>query len=92
MKESNEATLLHVAHNTAIAAARAGGRVALATCRSPLEKHSKGPRDIVTNGDYAAQEAVLHCIRETFPNHSILSEEGHLDGNDPTYRWEVSPL
>jgi len=83
---------LYRAHSTALEAARAGGRAALAAYLQPLEAESKGPRDLVTNGDFAAQEAVLSCVRSAFPAHSILSEEGDFEGGESGYRWVVDPI
>jgi myo-inositol-1(or 4)-monophosphatase len=52
----------------------------------------KGPINLVTEADVAAEQAVIKRIRETFPSHQILAEEqGELEG-DPDFRWLIDPL
>ncbi len=83
---------LHAAYYTALAAALAGGRAALDAYSRPLGTTNKGPRDLVTNGDYAAQEAVLVCLRAAFPDHAVLSEEGQFGETATGLRWIVDPV
>jgi myo-inositol-1(or 4)-monophosphatase len=83
---------LHLAVDVAIAAAQAGGRAAMRARQNPLECRDKGPRDLVTNGDLAAQEAVLGEIRGAFPDHGVLSEEGADSQGQNGYRWIVDPV
>ena len=55
----------------------------------------KGPADFVTEADFAAQEVVKTTVLQTFPHHSVLSEEDQLAGDTPSktdYRWIVDPL
>jgi myo-inositol-1(or 4)-monophosphatase len=57
-------------------------------------KH-KGPADLVTEADFAAQEAVRAIVLGAFPDHCLLGEEGQVgcDGaRRPEYRWIVDPL
>ncbi len=58
------------------------------------EVRLKGPRDIVTDADIAAQDAIAGIVRARFPEHHFLAEEGRhdisLDG--PTPVWIVDPL
>ena len=61
---------------TAVEAAQQAGQVIL---KNYLAKHDitfKGHRDIVTEADTAAQAVVINLIRERFPDHVIISEEG----------------
>jgi len=83
---------LHLAHNTALRAARAAGQAALAARSQVLQAHSKGPRDLVTNGDYAAQESAINTILASFPDHSILSEEGEGRRSDSPHCWILDPI
>ncbi|MGQ9555130.1 MAG: inositol monophosphatase family protein [Anaerolineae bacterium] len=87
-----EDVMLHLAHNTAIVAALAGGRAAMIARSGSLDRQLKAPRDMVTAGDYAAQAAVFAEIGATFPEHNILSEEGSVSGNDSPYCWIVDPI
>lgn len=87
-----EAAFLRRALHTATAAARAGGMAALQTCQDPLQRQLKAPRDMVTNGDLAAQAAVLAEVHAAFPEHGVLSEEGSNEGGEDGYRWIVDPI
>ena len=52
----------------------------------------KGPINLVTEADVAAEQVVVRRIREAFPGHQILAEEqGKLEG-DPEFCWLIDPL
>jgi myo-inositol-1(or 4)-monophosphatase len=80
---------------TAVEAAQQAGQVIL---KNYLTRHDitfKGHRDIVTEADTAAQAVVINLIRERFPDHAIISEEGENDvvsGKTGDYTWVVDPL
>jgi myo-inositol-1(or 4)-monophosphatase len=67
-----------------------------------FETREKGPKDLVTQADLAAQEAIRDCILKSFPDHDFLSEEDAADrrakGLPPIpdrlsdFRWIVDPL
>ena len=77
-----------------MAAARAAGQILRERFAQPHEVSSKGPRDIVTEADLLAQEAILAQIRAHFPEHQILSEEARhsLGAAGAPCRWVVDPL
>jgi myo-inositol-1(or 4)-monophosphatase len=77
---------------TAVQAARAAGHILVE--RLPIERQVrvKGFRDIVTDADLAAEEAVIHTIRACFPDHALLTEEGGESYGDAPYVWVVDPL
>ena len=79
--------------DTAMEAARTAGRVIMDHYTRPLEVRSKGLRDLVTDVDLAAQEAIVRLITSRFPSHAILAEEnlGSLDELGE-YTWVVDPL
>jgi myo-inositol-1(or 4)-monophosphatase len=54
----------------------------------------KGPADLVTEADFAAQEVIRKTVLGAFPDHSLLGEEGEHSGGDPRteYRWIADPL
>jgi myo-inositol-1(or 4)-monophosphatase len=60
---------------TAIQAAREGGRIAVERLGRPGPIISKGARDVVTPAILEVQERILGVIRAEFPDHPILSEE-----------------
>ena len=61
----------------------------------------KGPSDLVTEADFAAQEMVSQMVLEAFPDHIVIGEEDPAAlskagrpaaGEKPLYRWIVDPL
>jgi myo-inositol-1(or 4)-monophosphatase len=79
--------------DTAIQAARAAGQIIVEMYHRPIRVRSKGFRDLVTEADVAAQEAIVGLIAARFPSHTILAEEdlGSLD-EAGEYIWIVDPL
>src|SRR5206468_382936 len=67
-----------------------------------FQMREKGPKDLVTEADLAAQEAVRETIRKAFPDHDFLSEEDAAErkakGLPPIaerrseFRWIIDPL
>jgi myo-inositol-1(or 4)-monophosphatase len=51
----------------------------------------KGKNDPVTEADRAAEAAIIRTIREAYPEHAFLGEEGGRQGDGP-YTWLVDPL
>jgi myo-inositol-1(or 4)-monophosphatase len=79
--------------NTAIKAARSAGQIIMEMYPRPVQVRAKGFRDLVTEADVTAQEAIVSLIRARFPSHAILAEEnlGSLDELGE-YTWLVDPL
>jgi myo-inositol-1(or 4)-monophosphatase len=73
------------------AAIRAGNIAALAL-EKPREVQKKGPRDIVTDADLAAEETIIKTITSHFPDHSICSEEKPFHQGNSPYTWYIDPL
>jgi len=83
------------------AAARAGGRVLLDWV-GRFRATTKGPRDLVTEADYASQREIRRIVAEAFPDHGFVGEEADAgDGQPPSgqtghagggTRWIVDPL
>ncbi|MBN1910958.1 MAG: inositol monophosphatase [Pirellulales bacterium] len=60
-----------------------------------VRPREKGPADLVTEADLAAQEAVCRVLEAAYPEHEILAEEGpraRLGESADVYRWVVDPL
>jgi myo-inositol-1(or 4)-monophosphatase len=77
---------------TAIEAAQRAGR--LIAERYPM-KHNvsyKGFRDLVTEADIGAENAILSLVRKRFPDHAILSEESRGGRIGQGYTWVIDPL
>lgn len=78
----------------AVAAARAGAAVALASWRTPVARHGKGGIDFATDADLASERAVRDTLREQRPDDAVTGEEYGTDGPDgPVERtWLVDPI
>jgi myo-inositol-1(or 4)-monophosphatase len=72
--------------------ARAGAAV-LQSWKGRFSVREKGPSDLVTEADEAAQEAVKRTILEAYPDHDVLGEEDQAPRKrTSSYRWIVDPL
>jgi myo-inositol-1(or 4)-monophosphatase len=88
------------AHQVAVASAEAAGQLLrhrlLQGGRHPdsLEVRAKGTAgDVVTGLDLAAEKLIVARIRDAFPRHRIIAEEGGLAGaGDSAWTWLVDPL
>ena len=78
----------------AIRAAREAGYLLAEKYNQPHQINVKGPRDISTEADLAAEAVALRLIREGCPDACIVSEESNSVwrdcGDSPT--WYVDPL
>jgi myo-inositol-1(or 4)-monophosphatase len=55
------------------------------------EVRLKGAMDVVTRADHEVEALIAGRVREAFPDHGLLAEEGTLrEGKE--YRWVVDPL
>jgi len=79
---------------TALAAAHAGAGVVSRYFRSgDLEVRRKGENDFVTRADRESEAAVISAIRERFPDHRVLAEEGGGAGlGHGVHEWLIDPL
>lgn len=79
-------------------AARAGG-VVLQDWVDRITIREKGPKDLVTEADFASQHAIRQIVLSAFPDHQFLGEECDSPGDnainkldDGAFRWIVDPL
>ncbi|MFQ6013885.1 MAG: inositol monophosphatase family protein [Anaerolineae bacterium] len=77
---------------TAVEAAREAGRILMDRLYQPLDIRSKGLRDLVTEADLAAEEAILRIIQAGYADHVVLSEESEIETGESDYLWIVDPL
>lgn len=56
-----------------------------------IEKKSSA-LDWVTQYDKASEELIVWRMRQAFPDHDLVGEEGTNTGNDKAYRWYIDPL
>src|SRR5580658_358095 len=52
----------------------------------------KGDYDLVTEADRASERLIVERLRNHFPTHSIVAEEGGGQEGSSEYRWYVDPL
>lgn len=52
----------------------------------------KGDYDLVTEADRASEKLICERLRQSFPDHSIVAEEGGGHESASGYRWYVDPL
>lgn len=75
-------------------AAREAGRGLLELVGTSLDVRRKGAVDLVTRADRASEERILRLVRERFPDHSILAEEGGGEAAPAggPFLWVIDPL
>jgi myo-inositol-1(or 4)-monophosphatase len=74
-------------------AASAGAAIVLDRVDKPRSISYKGATDLVTDTDQASEDAILAAIREAYPDHALLGEEGGVSGDTSSeYLWVVDPL
>lgn len=76
----------------AISAARKAGIVTLRYFETSITREVKADKSFVTAADREAEAVILDEIKENFPHHGILSEEGGGRGNGSEYQWVIDPL
>ena len=54
--------------------------------------HYKGEINLVTEVDHLSEALIVKRIRDSFPDHGILTEESPETAKNSSYRWIVDPL
>jgi myo-inositol-1(or 4)-monophosphatase len=72
--------------------ARETGALLMDFFRRRVKVEYKGDVDLVTEADRASEKLVTSRIRERWPLHDIVGEEGTRDEHGGDYRWYVDPL
>lgn len=81
--------------NIAIRAARKAGNVIAKGYERPdsIEAMAKQANDYVTNIDKAAEQAIIETIKQSYPDHTIITEEsGAIEGENKNVQWVIDPL
>jgi myo-inositol-1(or 4)-monophosphatase len=75
-------------------AARTAGRLLRSrfAAGEPMHVERKGRHDFVTRADRESEAAILAFLRDRFPDHAVMSEEGSPTAPRAAYRWIVDPL
>jgi myo-inositol-1(or 4)-monophosphatase len=78
--------------DVAVEAALEGGSILVEEFARPVNISYKGEVDIVTQADKRSEKAVVSRLRASFPDHSIIAEEGGGVVTASPFRWYVDPL
>ena len=79
--------------STLIKATRAGAEVLQHFFNGKFLVSSKSNiNDLVTEADIASEKAIIAIIKESFPQHFILSEEAGEIKMDSEYKWFIDPI
>jgi myo-inositol-1(or 4)-monophosphatase len=77
----------------AIEIAREAGAILRAGYDRPKEIAYKGEVDLITDSDRRSEELVVSRLRQRFPDHAIIAEEGsRKEAAGAKYCWHVDPL
>ena len=72
--------------------AREAGALLMEHFRQNVKVEYKGEADLVTIADRQGETLIRERIRQHWPGHDILGEEGGLQDTGSDYRWYVDPL
>ncbi len=76
----------------AIEAAHVAGSYIKRMAGKIIEINFKGTIDLVTEVDLEAEKLITKYIRQFYPQHSFLTEEGSEITGSTDYRWIIDPL
>src|ERR1700675_187901 len=74
------------------AMAREAGSLVVGYFRQHVKIEYKGDVDLVTVADRESEALILSRIREHFPLHDVMGEEGTRIETGSDYKWYVDPL
>lgn len=78
---------------TLLKATEASGKILQQYFNGPFEVSSKSSvNDLVTEVDKRSETAIINIIRETYPDHFILSEEVGEIKTSSTIKWIIDPI
>jgi myo-inositol-1(or 4)-monophosphatase len=72
--------------------AREAGALLMGYFHRRVKVEYKGDVDLVTEADRASEALITRRIRERWPEHNIMGEEGTRTEQGSEYRWYVDPL
>ena len=85
---------MHPMLNIAVRAARVAGNIITKGFenRHDLILESKGDNDYVTQIDKDAEQAIIHKIQQSYPEHAFVGEEGGVVEGNEDFKWIIDPL
>ena len=75
-----------------IKAAFEAGKLLMDKFETGIRVEFKGKYDLVTEADRQAEALIIKLIRERYPDHDFLAEEGDYSESGSDYRWIIDPL
>jgi myo-inositol-1(or 4)-monophosphatase len=78
--------------DTAVEAARIAGRYQQFRFASALNVALKGDKNLVTEVDQESERLIVGHLLGSYPDHSIVAEEGEYPQGDASFRWIIDPL
>ncbi|HYC38636.1 MAG TPA: inositol monophosphatase family protein [Usitatibacter sp.] len=85
---------MHPMLNTAVKAARKAGSI-ITRASFDIDKltvRRKQQNDFVSEVDNAAEDAIISVLKDAYPDHGFLGEEGGYRDKDAEYLWVIDPL
>jgi myo-inositol-1(or 4)-monophosphatase len=76
----------------AVRAAYAGAEVLRSRWKHLSSIDQKGPNDLVTDADIAAEKVIIRTIQSVYPQHGIVAEESGTQPGSAEEHWLVDPL
>jgi myo-inositol-1(or 4)-monophosphatase len=77
---------------TAEAIARSAGARLREACSQPRHIEYKGAVNLVTQADRASERYIVSSLREAFPAHAVVAEEGNDHDGTSNLTWLIDPL
>ena len=84
---------LDQAASVALNAARQAGAILMDHFQRLERVEKKGLVDLVTEADLASEASIVAALREVYPEHAIIAEEGdYAQAKASAHRWVIDPL
>ncbi|MBF0274617.1 MAG: DUF484 family protein [Nitrospinae bacterium] len=81
-----------LALQVAESAARKAGALQMEGLNKKHKITMKGEINLVTEIDLASEKVIIETLKASFPDHSILAEEGGANDENTEFRWIIDPL
>jgi myo-inositol-1(or 4)-monophosphatase len=75
-----------------VKAAREAGKLLMENFERGIKVEFKSENDLVTVADRMSEAYIVRVVREQFPDHDILAEEGDYGCSGADHRWIIDPL
>jgi len=77
---------------TAVSAAVAAGESLRSHFRKQISVQTKSLANFVSEADMTAERLIVDAVRDSYPEHAVLAEEGHHELSDADHLWVIDPL